>query len=109
MKKKSTGPCILYIEQTRGTMLNKIKAFQKDAERLGTDKNSIEQLKLWLSAEAEDSFINEFAKRVVDAVGEVNGEGENVVYKGQLNYYMTDVWDEVYKAIEQQGFAVEED
>lgn len=31
-------------------MLNKIKAFQKDAERLGTDKNSIEELKLWAEA-----------------------------------------------------------
>lgn len=34
-------------------MLNKIEAFQKDAEKLGRDKNSIKEFTLWLTAQAK--------------------------------------------------------
>jgi hypothetical protein len=51
-----------------------IEAFQKEAEKLGTDKNSIEELKMYLEAEQEEhvgGYRDNVEEGIEEAVGTI--------------------------------------
>lgn len=76
-------------------MLNKIKAFQKEAEKLGTDKNSIEEFKMYLEAR-EDGEENS-PMEIFDAFHQASEELDELIHN--LRYESKDLSDAGYKKL----------
>ena len=69
-------------------MLKLIEKFQKDAQRLGRDRNSIEEFKIWLEAEEKGGSVWEGAKKnITDYTIELDndlGRGHVMLQNGHI-------------------------
>lgn len=91
-------------------MLNKIKQFQKDAEKLGTDKNSVAEFKQWVEAQKKESdelpkfkninsFIFEIIQHSIDQIEEEGGR----ITPGKVKHATKEVEEWIIDLIQHEG------